>query len=97
MAATATPRLTPDQVHRITLAIADPRRFAILQQIAAAQTCLPCSALAEHASITPATISHHMKTLQEAGHIDITRNGRSNRLTLRRATWTTYLQQLAEL
>lgn len=92
----ASTRLTPEQLQAITHAIADPRRFAILQQIAS-QTCLPCSALAEHTAITPATISHHMKTLAEAGLIDITREGRSNRLRLRRDTWNTYLQQLAEL
>lgn len=89
-------RLTEDQLQRIAQAIADPRRFAILQQIAQ-QDRLPCSALTAHTTLAPATISHHTKTLQEAGLINMTRAGRGVSLTLRRDTWNAYLQQLAEL
>ena len=89
-------RLTPDQLQAIAQAIADPRRFAILQQIAQ-QDQLPCTALTQHTTLSPATISHHTKTLQEAGLIAMARVGRGVSLTLRRDTWNTYLQQLAEL
>lgn len=89
-------RLTDDQRQAITHAIADPRRFAILQQIAS-QDHLACSCLEVHTAITPATISHHMKTLHEAGLIDTARAGRGVSLSFRRDTWKAYLQQLAEL
>lgn len=89
-------RLTDDQRQAITHAIADPRRFAILQQIAS-QDYLACSCLEVHTAITPATISHHLKELQTAGLIDVAREGRENRLSLRRDTWNAYVQQLAEL
>lgn len=95
MAATIT-RLDPDHLHRITQAIADPRRFAILQQIAR-ESCLSCSALNAHADISPPTISHHLKTLHDAGLLDVAREGRTSRLTFQRDIWNAYLQQLAEL
>ncbi len=89
-------RLTDDQMQRIAHAIADPRRFAILQQIAR-EDQLPCTALTAHTTLAPATISHHTKTLQEAGLIHTARVGRGVSLTLRRDTWNAYLQQLAKL
>ncbi len=96
--ATPEPRtpLTDAQRQAITHAIADPSRFAILQQIAR-QDQLPCTALTAHITLSPATISHHTKTLQEAGLIDMARAGRGVSLTLRRDMWNAYLQQLAEL
>ena len=89
-------RLTDQQLQAIAQALADPRRFAILQQIARQQSLL-CSALCERNVLAPATISYHLKVLTEAGLLDIAREGRLARLTLRRDTWTTYLHQLAEL
>lgn len=89
-------RLTAQQRQAISHAVADPRRFAILQQIAS-QHDLPCASLCARGLLAPATISHHLKVLSEAGLIDIVREGRLARLSLRRNTWTAYLQQLAEL
>jgi ArsR family transcriptional regulator len=91
--------LTPDQFQAIARALADPRRFAILQQIARCgrDTTMACSALAEHECLSPATVSHHLKELHEAGLIDIAREGRTANMSLRRETWTAYLQQLAQL
>jgi ArsR family transcriptional regulator len=94
--ATHKSRLTQDQFDAIARAVADPRRFAILQQVAA-KSCTPCSSLSEHDCISPATISHHLKELSEAGLIDIVREGRTAQLTLRRDTWQSYLDQLATL
>jgi ArsR family transcriptional regulator len=89
-------RLTQQQVETVARALADPRRFAILQQIAA-QPSLGCSALQEHETLSPATISHHIKELQEAELIDVVREGRTAVLSLRRDTWNAYLEQLARL
>jgi len=52
-------QLDEAQFQSIGRAISDPRRFAILQQIAASDT-LPCSALQQHEVISPATVSHHL-------------------------------------
>ena len=88
--------LTDDQVQAIARAVADPRRFAILQQIAR-QDSTACGALEEQKVLSPATISHHLKELTEAGLIDVQREGRCASLTLQRDTWNAYLSELAKL
>lgn len=80
----------------ISRALADPRRFAILQQIAS-QQAMPCGHLQEHCDLSPATISHHLKELQQAGLIVAHREGRGMRLELCRDVWTAYLQALSSL
>ena len=89
-------RLSPEQVHAIAHAVAEPRRFAILRQIAS-QGVMPCSALEAHESISAATVSHHLKELQEAGLVGAERSGRIMHLTLRREVWQAYLRELSSL
>jgi ArsR family transcriptional regulator len=96
MAKSRAKHLTEDQMQAIARALADPRRFAILQQIAHNEIT-PCGALTEQQSISPATISHHMKELADAGLVDIQREGRCANLTLRRDIWSAYLAQLAKI
>jgi len=89
-------RLTEEQFHAITRALADPRRFAILEQVAASDS-LACSLLREQEIVSRATISHHLKELAEAGLIAIERQGRTAQLTLERKLWNAYLKRLAKL
>ena len=88
--------LTDEQFQAIGRAIADPRRFAILKQIAAAEN-LTCSALQAHEVITAATISHHLKELTEAGLVQMERCGRVSNLTFCRPVWEAYRDRLAAL
>jgi ArsR family transcriptional regulator, arsenate/arsenite/antimonite-responsive transcriptional repressor len=88
--------LPEEQFHAICRALADPRRFAILQQVAAADG-MPCSGLQEHQVISPATISHHLKELHEAGLVDIKREGRGSNLFLLRPVFEAYLKRLSSL
>ena len=88
--------LSDEQVQAIARAVADPRRFAILQQIAR-HGCTPCASLDQQKVLSPATISHHLKELADAGLIDVQREGRCASLTLQRDTWNAYLEQLAKL
>jgi len=90
--------LSDEQFLAISKAVADPRRFAILQQVANCEARpLACSALQEHQIISPATISHHIKELTEAGLIHVEREGRHGNLTLQRAVWKAYLKRLSSL
>ena len=89
-------KLSPEQFSAIARVLAEPRRFAMLQQIAK-QAVMPCSGLKERWCISPATISHHLKELQEAGLIEVEREGRAAHLTLRRDVWDAYLRELATL
>jgi ArsR family transcriptional regulator, arsenate/arsenite/antimonite-responsive transcriptional repressor len=86
--------LSDQQFHAISRALADPRRFAILQQIAAAGS-MACGTLHEHESISPATISHHVKELSEAGLVKMERQGRSSNLSLCRPVFQAYVKRLA--
>ncbi len=96
MARTRPLRLTPEQTAAIARALADPRRFAIFEQIAQCNG-LACSALTEHEAISPATISHHLKELAEAGLIESVREGRIMRLSVSRSVWDAYLKRLQNL
>lgn len=96
MATATKTRLTQEQFDAIARAVSDPRRFAILRQIAAKPT-MGCSGLKEHETISAATISHHLKELSEAGLVDVAREGRCANLSLRREVWDAYLSQLASL
>jgi ArsR family transcriptional regulator len=90
-------RLTTAQTEQIARALADPNRYAILQQIARGDDITPCSALKAKEALSPATISHHMKELSEAGLIEIAREGRCANLSFRRDIWDAYLAQLSAL
>jgi len=88
--------LTDEQMQAIARAVADPSRFAILQQIAR-RDCTACGSLDAQKLLSPATISHHLKELADAGLIDVQREGRCASLTLQRDLWNAYLAQLARL
>lgn len=88
--------LRAEQVMAINRALADPRRFAMLQQIAT-QDALPCSQLGVKGCLSPATISHHLRELQEAELVSVEREGRGMKLSLRREVWAAYLRFLATL
>ncbi len=92
----AAPTLTPENLHAISRALSDPKRFAILQQIAANEH-LMCSQLNAQDCLSAATISHHLRELQEAGLVDSRRDGRRMRLTLRRPVWNAYIRHLQQL
>ena len=89
-------RLSAEQVQAIARVLAEPRRFAILKQIAE-QNTVTCSSLDAQHCISPATISHHLKALQEADLISMERQGRVASLTLRREVWDAYLRELSTL
>jgi ArsR family transcriptional regulator len=89
-------KLSAKQMKMINRALADPRRFEILQKIAG-QKCSACSDLKECFPITAATMSHHMKELQNAGLIETEKRGKFVDITFCRDTWDAYLAELNKL
>ena len=85
-----------DQFHRITKALADPRRYEILRLIAGCDEAA-CSDLHCHFPISAATLSHHIKELSTAGLIDVRREAKFMHIKLRRKVWKAYLSELAKL
>jgi len=84
------------ELRAISRAIADPRRFEILQHIATGE-CSACTDLRAAFPITPATLSHHLKELESAGLIDIERRGKFVDAVFRRDLWERYVHELKKL
>jgi ArsR family transcriptional regulator, arsenate/arsenite/antimonite-responsive transcriptional repressor len=64
-------RMNRAQRALILKALADPRRFELLQQIAKAGCPLGCSQALAALPISAATLSHHIKELEAAGLIEV--------------------------
>src|SRR6201996_7347759 len=92
--ANASVTLPDEQFRAICRALSDPHRYSILQQVAGADG-IACSLLEEHAVLSPATVSHHMKELSVAGLIEIRRGGRDAYLSLHRPVLDAYLERLS--
>ena len=81
------------QFHRISRALADPRRMEILERIAS-QKEVACALLAEHAKVSQPTISHHLKELSTAGLIQPRREAKFCFFRLDRKVWKEYLAEM---
>jgi ArsR family transcriptional regulator, arsenate/arsenite/antimonite-responsive transcriptional repressor len=64
-------------------ALADPRRFALLERVARSQCPLSCGEARTALPISAATLSHHIKELETAGIISIRREGKFHYISLR--------------
>ncbi|MGH7515912.1 MAG: ArsR/SmtB family transcription factor [Gemmatimonadales bacterium] len=85
--------LLPGQFALIARALADPRRFALLEAIASRQEC-PCQRLTRDFPISKATISHHVRELALAGLVVPERQGQFVRYRVRFAVLRAYVAEL---
>lgn len=69
-----TDALAPGQFERIAKALADPRRFAMLETVGAEPECAN-QALCEGFPVSKGTISHHLRELVQAGLVEAEREG----------------------
>ena len=86
--------MKPEQFGRITKALADPRRFELLERIAAKKECA-CSTLAAELPVTAATISHHLKELSDAGLVTVRREAKFAYYQAETDTLSEYLRELS--
>jgi ArsR family transcriptional regulator len=62
------------QIEKISKALADKTRLKVLEAISA-RGQMYCGEIVSLRGITPATVSHHLKVLQDAGLIECQREG----------------------
>jgi ArsR family transcriptional regulator len=87
------PRLGSEELERIAKALADDRRFEILEAIAGASE-LSCKALCDRFPVTQATVSHHLKELYTAGLVAVRQEGQMRLYRSRPEVLEEYLAQL---
>ncbi|WP_026607090.1 ArsR/SmtB family transcription factor [Methylocapsa acidiphila] len=88
--------LTEDQFLLIARALADRRRYEILQRLGKRRDAVPCVAMRDCFSISPATLSHHMRELELAGLVEVFREGKFASYALRRDVIDAFLRRLKE-
>ena len=86
-----------EQVQQITRLLADPTRFDIFERIANCNDELACVDLRSQLKITPATLSHHLRELSDAGLIEARRQAKFMHMKVNRKTWKAYLAHLRKL
>jgi ArsR family transcriptional regulator, arsenate/arsenite/antimonite-responsive transcriptional repressor len=97
MSAAKRVELSEEQVHLIAKALADPRRLEVLRQIGRCNEPSRCVEIKECHEVSAATLSHHMKELETAGLVRVTRDGKFASYTLRRDVLKGYMDQLAKI
>ena len=66
------------QVEKISKALADPTRLKILLDMYKRKGCIQCSEIMNITNLAQPSVSHHIKTLIEAGLIEAEKDGRNH-------------------
>lgn len=86
-------QLNQDELLRISRAISDTTRYALLGKIYFDTVGELCA----ESTVSAAIVAHHIKILNDAGLIQVKRQGRYRLLVSQGNTWETYLDCLANL
>ena len=82
-----------NRFQRIAKALADPRRFEILEVIiAGGEMC--CGEVVERFPVAQATVSHHLKELTHAGLVETRSEGQFKYLRARPEVLSEFIEQL---
>jgi ArsR family transcriptional regulator len=84
------------QIEKISKALADETRLRIFEAISATKR-MTCGQIVSMRGVTPATVSHHLKILSEAGLIDCRREGQFVHSQAVPETITAYIRALARI
>jgi ArsR family transcriptional regulator len=82
------------QFQRIAKALADPRRFEIFEEMAAATDEMSCGRIVSRFPVSQATVSHHLKELTDAGLIEIRPEGQFRYCRARTDVLEAYVEEL---
>jgi ArsR family transcriptional regulator len=82
------------QFQRVAKALADPRRFEILEVIASSGDDICCGTVVECFPVAQATVSHHLKELTGAGLVETRAEGQFKYLRARPDVLAEYISEL---
>lgn len=85
-----------EHLERISKALADETRLMIYEEIASRDQ-MNCSEIASLRGVTQATVSHHLKTLADAGLIECRREGQFIYNRAVPATMDKYIRCLSQI
>ncbi len=85
------------QFEQIARALAEPRRLEILREVGTWEKPLPCNTLLEMHHISAPTLSHHIKELEDAGLLQVVKDGKCLNLALNRDALREYAERLTRL
>lgn len=85
------------EIEKISKALADETRLRIFEAISAAGDQMTCGEIVSMRGVTPATVSHHLKILSDAGLITCQRKGQFVYSEANPETIAAYSQALAKI
>jgi ArsR family transcriptional regulator len=86
-----------NKFEKISRALSDASRIAILQQFKKRKDCLYCSEVQDMLDLTQPSVSHHLKQLVDAGLLLPEKEGRNLKYTLNQDVLNDYIACLTEL
>jgi ArsR family transcriptional regulator len=84
-------------LEKILKAMGDVNRLKILEDISGKGGCAQCSEIVKNLELAQPSVSHHIKTLIEAGLIEPEKNGRQYTYLLNRNLYENFLKRLKTL
>ena len=82
------------KIEKISKALADANRIAILQQLRKKKNCLYCSEINDLLNLTQPSVSHHMKQLVDADLLIPEKEGRNIKYQLNEKVLDDYIASL---
>jgi ArsR family transcriptional regulator len=84
------------KIERISKALSDKTRLRIFVAISSREE-MNCGEIVSMRGVTPATVSHHLRVLSEAGLIECRREGQFIYNTIKTKALESYIRALTEL
>jgi ArsR family transcriptional regulator len=85
------------QIEKISKALGDTNRLKILFDMAKQKGCKSCSEINSELNLAQPSVSHHIKTLIDAGLITTEKDGRFHSYQINKQNFKAYLKKLSSI